>query len=33
MTNFFADFVQNPNAFSKSAVLKKKNSVLVLIDF
>ena len=33
MTNFFADFAQNPNAFSKSAVLKKKNSLLVLIDF
>ena len=33
MTNFFADFAQNPNALSRSAVLKKKNSVLVLIDF
>ena len=33
MTNFFADFAQNPNALSKSAVLKKKNSLLVLIDF
>ena len=30
MTNFFADFAQNPNALSKCAVLKNKNSLLVV---